>query len=140
MRFVVWRPGVPWIQSVVLRQRKRMLHKRHALALNRVRDDQLRLIGVAFETFEDLFEAVKVMAITPLNMPAKCAVFRDQVAKVTVETPGAKVTYDGDARIDGVPGTAAPVLENFPDAAGANCGALLPTGKAVDTIDAIEVT
>ena len=64
----------------------------------------------------------------------------DQVAGVTVETPGGEVTYDGDARIDGVPGTAAPVLENFPDAAGANCGALLPTGHAVDTFEGVEVT
>ncbi len=64
----------------------------------------------------------------------------DQVAGVTVETPGGEVTYRGEARIDGVPGTAAPVLENFPDAAGANCGALLPSGKALDVIDGVEVT
>ncbi len=64
----------------------------------------------------------------------------DQVAGVTVETPGGGVTYDGDARIDGVPGTAAPVLENFPEAAGSNCGALLPTGNMLDTFDGVEVT
>ncbi len=64
----------------------------------------------------------------------------DQVAGVTIETPGGHVTYEGDARIDGVPGTAAPVLENFPDAAGSTCGALLPTGNAVDEINGVEVT
>ncbi|MCZ7596827.1 MAG: 4-oxalomesaconate tautomerase [Gammaproteobacteria bacterium] len=64
----------------------------------------------------------------------------DQVATVTIHTPGGIVEYEGDAAIDGVPGTAAPVLENFPEAAGANCGALLPTGNAVDVVDGVEVT
>ena len=64
----------------------------------------------------------------------------DQVAGVTIETPGGAVTYEGCARIDGVPGTAAPVLQNFPQAAGSTCGALLPTGNAADVIDGIEVT
>ena len=63
-----------------------------------------------------------------------------QIATVTIDTPNGKVTYQGDAHIDGVPGTAAPVLENFPDAAGSTCGALLPTGKAMDRIDNIAVT
>ena len=64
----------------------------------------------------------------------------DQVAGVTIETPGGAVTYEGSARIDGVPGTAAPVLQNFPQAAGSTCGALLPTGNAADAIDGVEVT
>ena len=64
----------------------------------------------------------------------------DQVAGVTIETPGGAVTYEGAARIDGVPGTAAPVLQNFPEAAGSTCGALLPTGNAADVIDGVEVT
>ena len=64
----------------------------------------------------------------------------DQVAGVTIETPGCAVTYEGNARIDGVPGTAAPVLQNFPQAAGSTCGALLPTGNAVDAVDGVEVT
>ena len=64
----------------------------------------------------------------------------DQVAGVTIETPDGVVTYEGSARIDGVPGTAAPVLQNFPQAAGSTCGALLPTGNAVDAVDGVEVT
>jgi len=64
----------------------------------------------------------------------------NQVAGVTIETPGGAVTYKGNARIDGVPGTAAPVLQSFPEAAGSTCGALLPTGNAADSIDGIEVT
>ena len=63
-----------------------------------------------------------------------------QVATVTVETPSGEVTYDGDASIDGVPGTAAPVLENFPEAAGSSCGTLLPTGHSQDVINDVDVT
>jgi len=64
----------------------------------------------------------------------------DQVAIVTIETPDGRVIYSGDASIDGVPGMAAPVLEDFPEAAGSTCGALLPTGNSVDRIDGIEAT
>ena len=54
---------------------------------------------------------------------------------VTVATPGGRLRYSGDARIDGVPGTAAPVKINFLDTAGSVCPALLPTGKVRDQID-----
>ena len=63
-----------------------------------------------------------------------------QVAVEQVQTPGAEVTYTGDAAIDGVPGTAAPVLITFKDTAGSSCGALLPTGNTYDTIDGCRVT
>ena len=63
-----------------------------------------------------------------------------QVAVATIRTPGRRVTYQGDARIDGVPGTSAPVGIVFEDTAGSSCGALLPTGNALDTIDGVEVT
>ena len=64
----------------------------------------------------------------------------DQVATVSLETPQGEVVYSGDTRIDGVPGTASRVLENFPEAAGANCGSLLPTGNVFDVVDGVEVT
>lgn len=64
----------------------------------------------------------------------------DQIAELTLNTPDAQVTYAGDTAIDGVPGTSAPVLQNFPDAAGSSCGALLPTGSIIDTFDGIDVT
>jgi 4-oxalomesaconate tautomerase len=63
-----------------------------------------------------------------------------QVAVATVETPGGQVTYDGDATIDGVPGTAAPIPILFKDTAGSSCGALLPSGQAVDVIDDYRIT
>ena len=59
---------------------------------------------------------------------------------VTVRTPGKRVTYEGDARIDGVAGTAAPILLNFLDAWGAVTGKVFPTGQRIDTIDGVEVT
>jgi len=63
-----------------------------------------------------------------------------KLATATVQTPSGVVTYDGDARIDGVPGTAAPVPLAFADIAGSSCGALLPTGNALDVIEGIDVT
>lgn len=62
------------------------------------------------------------------------------IAIATVQTPGGKVTYSGDASIDGVPGTAAPVMLDFADVAGSSCGALLPSGNAHDEIDGVAVT
>ena len=63
-----------------------------------------------------------------------------QVAVATVRTPGGRVSYEGNARIDGVPGTAAPIPLEFRDTAGSTCGALLPTGKAVDVIEGVACT
>jgi 4-oxalomesaconate tautomerase len=63
-----------------------------------------------------------------------------QAAAVRVATPGGRVTYDGDARIDGVPGTAAPIPVTFRDTAGSTCGALLPTGRECDEINGVAVT
>lgn len=63
-----------------------------------------------------------------------------QTAIATVETPGGNVSYFGDASIDGVPGTSAPVPLAFQDTAGSSCGALLPTGNVVDVVNGISVT
>jgi len=62
------------------------------------------------------------------------------VSEVLIETPGGHVNYGGSARIDGVPGTAAPIPIDFLDVAGSVCGSLLPTGNIVDVIDAVHVT
>jgi 4-oxalomesaconate tautomerase len=60
--------------------------------------------------------------------------------EAVVQTPDGAVKYDGDAAIDGAPGTAAPIYLNFMDVVGSTCGALLPTGNLRDVIDGIEVT
>ncbi len=62
------------------------------------------------------------------------------IAVAHVPTPGGAVEYEGDARIDGVPGTAAAIVIDFLDIAGSSCGALLPTGRAIEVVDGIEVT
>ena len=53
---------------------------------------------------------------------------------VTVQTPDGHVEYEGDARIDGVPGTAAPIAINVLDTAGSVCTGLLPTGRVLDRV------
>lgn len=62
------------------------------------------------------------------------------VAVAQVATPGGRVEYEGNARIDGVPGTAAPIDIEFLDVAGSSCGALFPTGSVRDEVDGLEVT
>ncbi|OON80105.1 4-oxalomesaconate tautomerase [Streptomyces tsukubensis] len=61
------------------------------------------------------------------------------IAEITVRTPregsGHYVEYAGDTRIDGVPGTAAPVLIDFLDTAGSVCASLLPTGQVRDRVE-----
>ena len=64
----------------------------------------------------------------------------DSKATAFVETPDYIVNYAGDARIDGVPGTHAPININFEDVAGSSCGALLPTGNVVDVVNGVPVT
>lgn len=76
-------------------------------------------------------------AITPVRIHM---VNTASIAVAFVATPSGIVEYEGEARIDGVPGTAAAVDIDFLDVAGSSCGALFPTGNVVDTIDGIEVT
>jgi 4-oxalomesaconate tautomerase len=63
-----------------------------------------------------------------------------QVAVATVQTPGGTVTYAGEAAIDGVPGTHAPIPLEFRGTAGSSCGALLPSANAVDVVNGVPVT
>jgi len=63
-----------------------------------------------------------------------------QIAIARVSTPNGHVTYSGDARIDGVPGTSAAIPITFQDTAGSSCGALFPSGQPKDTIDGFAIT
>ena len=63
-----------------------------------------------------------------------------QIAVASVSIKDGEVQYEGEARIDGVPGFSAAVPIEFKDTAGSSCGALLPTGNVVDVIDGVEVT
>lgn len=63
-----------------------------------------------------------------------------QIAVATIQTPGGIITYEGGATIDGVPGSHAAIPLEFRDTAGSSCGALLPTGNAVDMVNGVAVT
>ncbi len=64
----------------------------------------------------------------------------ESLVEAVVQTPGGRVTYDGDVAIDGAPGTAAPVKLAFLDAIGSVTGKLLPTGRVRDVIDGVPVS
>ncbi len=64
-----------------------------------------------------------------------------EVALARVATPGGRVSYAGDAAIDGVPGTHAAVPLMFTGLVGSMTGgAMLPTGRAVDRIGGVDCT
>ncbi|MEX2453550.1 MAG: 4-oxalomesaconate tautomerase [Rhodospirillaceae bacterium] len=62
------------------------------------------------------------------------------LVEAVVPTPGGRVEYEGGTAIDGVPGTAAPILLNFMNVVGAGTGSLFPTGEKTEVIDGIDVT
>jgi len=77
------------------------------------------------------------IALKTLSTPKKNTA---SIAVAHVPTPGGRVEYEGETRIDGVPGTAAAIPIDFVDVAGSSCGALLPTGSIVDRVDGLEIT
>lgn len=94
------------------------------------------LAGVGPWAIENGFVAAE-RGITPVRIRTAN---NGSMAVAHVPTPDGVVEYEGDARIDGVPGTAAPILIEFLGVAGANCGALLPTGNILDKIDGVDAT
>jgi len=87
--------------------------------------------------------AIERGLVAPSGDETRVAIFMEntgQVAVATVQTPGGAVTYKGEAAIDGVPGTHAPIPTEFRDTAGSSCGALLPSGNAVDVVNGVPVT
>lgn len=81
-----------------------------------------------------------VKAVHPATRVRVRTVNTGTVADLLVQTPQGVVDYQGDTRIDGVPGTAAMIAVDFLDSAGSVCGALLPTGNPVDRVEGIDVT
>ena len=77
-------------------------------------------------------DGITKVRIHMLNSGSQC--------ELSVQTPGGHVDYAGDTRIDGVPGSAAPIACNYLDIAGSACGSLLPTGNRIDVVDDVEVT
>ncbi|HMB63031.1 MAG TPA: 4-oxalomesaconate tautomerase [Eudoraea sp.] len=75
---------------------------------------------------------ITVSTIKMLNSTSYC--------EVTLQTPDGQIATEGDTKVDGVPGTGAPVICNYLDTTGANTGNLLPTGNLIDMVDGIEMT
>ncbi len=64
----------------------------------------------------------------------------NNICELVMQTPNKKLKFDGDARIDGVPGTSAPIICNYLDVAGSVCGSLFPTGNKKDIVNDIDIT
>ena len=64
----------------------------------------------------------------------------DSCIDVEVATPNGHVSYDGQTQIDGVPGSAAPIRQNFARTVGCKTKKLLPTGKRSEEILGYQVT
>ena len=87
--------------------------------------------------------AIERGLVAPDDDQTRVSIFMEntgQTAVATVQTPGGRVEYRGDARIDGVPNSSAPVPLEFQDTAGSVCGSLLPTGNIVDQVNGVDVT
>ncbi len=94
------------------------------------------LAGVGPWSIENGF----VPAAGPITAVRIHMVNTGSIAVANVPTPNGAVEYEGDARIDGVPGTAAGISIDFLDVAGSSCGSLFPTGRVSDRIDGVELT
>jgi 4-oxalomesaconate tautomerase len=81
-----------------------------------------------------------VRAADPATRVSIYMVNTGNLALATVPTPGGEVLYEGTTAIAGVPGTAAAITIDFLDTAGSVCESLLPTGRARDRIEGIDVT
>jgi 2-methylaconitate cis-trans-isomerase PrpF/predicted TIM-barrel fold metal-dependent hydrolase len=64
----------------------------------------------------------------------------NKICELILQTPNGELTYSGNAKIDGVPGTSAPIICNYMDLAGSICGSLFPTKNKSDVINTINVT
>jgi 4-oxalomesaconate tautomerase len=62
------------------------------------------------------------------------------VAVAYVPTPGGMLSFDGDTSIAGVPGKSAAIRIDFLETAGSACGALLPSGHAVEEVEGFAAT
>lgn len=85
-------------------------------------------------------EAGLVRAGDPTTTVRIYNVNTETLIDAVIQTPGGRVEYAGNTRIDGVPEPAAPIELTFLDALGAVTGKLLPTGKPLDVIGGVEAS
>ena len=81
-----------------------------------------------------------VRAGDPVTKVRIRAVNTGALVESIVQTPGGRVSYEGEVAIDGVSGTAAPVGLNFLDVVGSKTGAMFPTGNRTEVIDGVAVS
>ena len=81
-----------------------------------------------------------VKASTPTTRVRILNINSGKRVEAVVHTPGGQVSYTGPFRLDGVPGTSAPIALHFIEPAGTRTGRLLPTGNAQDRIAGLPVT
>jgi 2-methylaconitate cis-trans-isomerase PrpF len=82
--------------------------------------------------------AVEAGLVTPTEPFITVRIFNVNTQKrilAQFRVENGKTVTEGECRIDGVPGTGAPIRLTFCDPAGGATGKLLPTGKAIDLID-----
>jgi 4-oxalomesaconate tautomerase len=77
-------------------------------------------------------EPLTTVRVRMLNTQALC--------DLQIQVKAGRPVVEGDAAIDGVPGTAAPIVCTYQDIAGSTCGSLFPTSRSIDTVDGIDVT
>lgn len=87
--------------------------------------------------------AIEKGLVTP-STPTTCVRIRNvntnTYIEAEIQTPYGDVEYEGTARIDGVPGTSAPVGLTFLNAAGSKTGHIFPTGQIINYFDSVPVT
>ncbi|WP_257150731.1 PrpF domain-containing protein [Bacillus wiedmannii] len=62
------------------------------------------------------------------------------IVESTIATKNGNVVYEGDIKIDGVPGTGAPIALNFKNSIGSVTEKLFPTGEKLNVINGIYVS
>ncbi len=81
--------------------------------------------------------AVDEGLVTPSEPETTVRVYNtntDRIFRAIVQVRSGKAVVAGDAAIDGVPGTGAPILLDLSETSGSETGALLPTGKPLDVL------
>jgi len=81
-----------------------------------------------------------INAATPTTRVRIRNVNTNTFIEADIQTPNGVVEYEGTARIDGVPGTSAPIALTFLNAAGSKTGHIFPTGQHIDYINFVPVT
>ncbi len=85
-------------------------------------------------------ETGMIQPIHPITSAKINIVNTGGICEVIVQTPNGIIATQGDAKVDGVVGTAAPIICNYLETVGSTCGALFPTGNPKDLINGIETT